>query len=97
MRIGSVFGSCGVIVPTKILLDKPSTLLYYVLTLKEAQMIKEWSYKNAVFFDEAVQAIREDLRDGERFEASLSHYADLFEIEENALRHEWNLRNEDCR
>jgi hypothetical protein len=37
------------------------------------------------------------LRDGERFEASLSHYADLFEIEENALRHEWNLRNEDCR
>ena len=60
-------------------------------------MIKEWSYKNAVFFDEAVQAIREDIQQGTSFEGSLSHYADLFEIEESALRHEWNLQNGDDR
>lgn len=60
-------------------------------------MIKEWSYKNEVFFDEAVQAIREDIQQGTSFEGSLSHYADLFEIEESALRHEWNLQNEDDR
>ena len=60
-------------------------------------MIKEWSYKNEVFFDEAVQAIREDIQQGTSFEGSLSHYADLFEIEESALRHEWNLQNGDDR
>jgi hypothetical protein len=82
---------------SQIMLDKLPERVLNVLTFKEAQMIKEWSYKNAVYFDDAIQAIREDLRDGERFEASLSHYADLFEIEEGALRHEWNLQNEDCR
>lgn len=59
--------------------------------------IKEWTYKDAVYFDDAVQAIREDLRGGASFESSLSHYADLFQIEQGALRHEWNLQNEDCR
>lgn len=60
-------------------------------------MIKEWSYKNAVYFDDAIQAIREDLREGTSFDGSLSHYADLFKIDPSALRHEWNLQNEDCR
>lgn len=59
--------------------------------------IKEWSYQNDVFFSDAIKAMREDIRQGTSFEGSLSHYSDLFNIEESALRHEWNLRNEDDR
>ena len=59
--------------------------------------IKDWSYQNDVFFSDAIQAMREDIHQGTSFEGSLSHYSDLFQIEESALRHEWNLRNEDDR
>jgi hypothetical protein len=59
--------------------------------------IRKWSEKHDASFEEAVAAIAEDLADGGSFEHSLQHYADLFQIESGALRHEWNLRKEDSR
>lgn len=46
---------------------------------------------------EAVEAIAEALADGGTFEHNLQHYADLFEVSESDLRHEWNLLKEDDR
>jgi len=47
---------------------------------------------------EAVEAIAEDVADNEAsFEWSLQHYAELFEVREDDLRHEWNLLRADCR
>jgi len=60
--------------------------------------IKQWSQRYETRFAEAIAAISDDMRDNETsFNGSLSHYANLFEIDEEALRHEWNLRNEDVR
>ena len=64
----------------------------------EETMNREWSQKFDKVFAEAVDAIAEDIKDnGTSFESSLEHYASLYEIEVEALRHEWNLRKEDCR
>lgn len=60
--------------------------------------LREWSGRNARVFAEAVDAIAEDMRDnGTSFEGSLEHYAVLFDIEPEALRHEWNLHRGDAR
>lgn len=60
--------------------------------------IRQWSEKRDALFAEAVEAITEDMRDnGTGFEGALEHYASLFEIDRDALRHEWNLRKDDCR
>ncbi len=58
-------------------------------------MITEWAEEHDALFLEAVEAIDEDLHEnGASFEGSLAHYADLFEITPQALRHEWDLRHE---
>jgi hypothetical protein len=57
----------------------------------------EWTESTDAIFAEAVDAIAADMRDnGVSFEGSLDHYAELFEITPDALRHEWNLRKEDA-
>ena len=60
-----------------------------------SKTLTEWTQKDDGTFAEAVGAMREDIAGGTSFEGSLVHYADLFGIERDALRHEWNLRQED--
>lgn len=42
-------------------------------------------------FNEAVQALREDVEAGRTFEWSLEHYADLFGVDKETLRNEYYL------
>ena len=58
-------------------------------------ILTEWTEENDGTFAEAVAAIDEDIAAGDAtFEHSLQHYAALFDITEEALRHEWNLRRQ---
>ena len=52
---------------------------------------------NPTPLEEAVQAIREDVDEGENFECCLAHYSELFAVNPDGLRHEWNLLQGDCR
>lgn len=57
----------------------------------------EWSMEHDEVFAEAVAAIVEGMAEGGSFEHNLEHYAALYEIEVEALRHEWNLRKGEAR
>lgn len=57
-----------------------------------SESVWQWTKENDKTLAEAVEAIREDVANGTGFEGSLEHYAALFEITEDCLRHEWNLR-----
>lgn len=58
-------------------------------------MITEYSGRHEAKFASAVEAMREDVDNGTSFQGALEHYSLLYGISEDALRHEWNLREED--
>lgn len=59
--------------------------------------IQEWTKDNAGTFSDAIAYMTEDIDDGDSFEFALEHHAELFGIDREALRYEWNLVKEDCR
>ena len=54
--------------------------------------IQEWSEKHEREFRDAVRYIAEDILDGDELSSALDHHSDLFQIERDALAHEWDLR-----
>ena len=66
--------------------------------MNAAAPLQEWSQDHDALFAQAVAYMREDIDEyGYEFEFVLEYIADLFNIDKEALRHEWNLRQEDDR
>lgn len=56
-------------------------------------MITEWSQEHDETFATAVKYLADDIADGDDFQWALEHISDLFKIDKEALRHEFDIRN----
>ena len=60
-------------------------------------MKTEWTESHDDDFATAVKYMAEDISNGDSFQWALEHHAELFQIDRQALCHEWNLRKNDLR